>query len=318
MECPCGCGRDVSPSLGQFVDLTRETGASLAALARLRSLLAGDQVGGEVELFMHDSASLHRRLVDRCHGQGGIIGGVRLGRDAVRWRNAFAAHLTALDRLDHEYVERWPIAVESWPSSATKVGREAPWDVDRPVTVDEVEDAARFRELHGIVADLIARTDTRLHNLSEDDVYQWLRAALDAWRDNPSLIQPHIQLAASGLARTAESQRRIMAGEAGDRRSEVDLLYAYLLGRCLLGTQHRAEPVEGDSAEMAAHVIEHSRFFIPGQLLAWPQVAAVVDAFANRRWSEFPEIDAIGAKVFVHDRMDEGVRLAFSEGLLLS
>lgn len=312
-QCPCECGRQVPPSLNHFISVAREIATADAVLERFSSLVPQQQ--DETVRFQVATADLRQRLIDRCHGSGGLIDGIRLGRDAARWRNAFAAVMVAIERLEPP-LDAGPMNVVH---GAAQPDAKTPWRLDEPLSVEDFVDPESFTQWVGIANRVLQRVAVRVQGLSSDDVYQWLRDALDRWNDNDGLVQPHVLLAAYALGSTGEGVSEILDQDTGRRaKTSIDVVRGYLLGRALLGTHHAVQPIEGVAADLSAQLIEHARFFSRQSVSAWPEVTEVIAAVAGHRSLSFPEPNRRRAFELLEGQAIDGIRLALSEALMSS
>lgn len=106
-------------SLGEFIQVTRETGSADALLDALEPI-DDDGVplpGNDIGRLRGSTSRLHQRLVARCHGTGGIRDGVRLAKDVNAWREQFKHLLIWAMDDNEEYVDWWTNDVyPCWPN----------------------------------------------------------------------------------------------------------------------------------------------------------------------------------------------------------
>jgi hypothetical protein len=127
--CPCGCGRTLDPSLGQFPTIMRATGAVDSLLGHFIECLepmdlSADEVD-KARSFRNETARLHESLRDRCHGLGGFREGVRLAKDAKRWRRTWGRTRDGIRSADPDYYDWWDAnAIEAWPATLPYPGDE--------------------------------------------------------------------------------------------------------------------------------------------------------------------------------------------------
>ena len=122
MTCPCGCGRELPSSLGQFPFLLRETGAADALVDRFELILReqGRPLARESVEFRAATAELHKWLQRRCHGAGGISDGISLGKRCQAWRISFGAFCRGFAAIDPAYYDWWrTVGIVAWPNVPT-------------------------------------------------------------------------------------------------------------------------------------------------------------------------------------------------------
>ena len=106
-KCPCGCGRDIRPSLGYLYDVTLESAAMPELLEHFKALPNADL--SRADNYGRHTTALHSRLVAWCHqnGPSGAREGAKLGADCRKWRETMDTILAAVATSEPEFALDW-------------------------------------------------------------------------------------------------------------------------------------------------------------------------------------------------------------------